>query len=371
MHIEKIETIHVAVPLHTPFKTALRTVTVAESVVVKITCDNGITGYGEAPPTHVITGDSLESIDFAVTKVITPQLIGQSLLFSERIFEKIHNVLVGNTSAKAAVDIAVYDCLAQQADLPLSQFLGGYHEEIETDYTVSVNSTTEMAADAVKYCQNGFSVLKVKVGKDKIATDIKRIQAIREKAGDDVLIRLDANQGWKPKEAVRAINEMEKLGLAVELVEQPVKAHDMEGLKYVTDHTDTMIMADESVFSPRDAARVLQTRSADLINIKLMKAGGIHEAMKIAKLAAIYGVECMVGSMIETKIGITAAANFAASQPNITRFDFDAPLMLVGDVIEEGGISYEGKKIHLNKQAGLGINKLSEEFFSKGDTANV
>ncbi|WP_404455819.1 dipeptide epimerase [Virgibacillus necropolis] len=365
MIIEKIETLNLAVPLHTPFKTALRTVTVAETVVVKITCDNGVVGFGEAPPTHVITGDSLASIDYAVTKIITPQLIGQSLLQSERIFEKIHAALVGNSSAKAAVDIALYDCLAQQANSPLAQYLGGYHERIETDYTVSVNSPQQMAADAEDYCKKGFTVLKVKVGKDEIATDIKRITAIREKIGNDVLIRLDANQGWKPKEAVRAINEMEQSGLAIELVEQPVKAHDIQGLKYVTDNTDTMIMADESVFSPRDAKRILETCSADLINIKLMKAGGIHEAMKIAKLADVYGVECMVGSMIETKIGITAAANFAASQPNITRFDFDAPLMLSGDVIE-GGIEYEGKQIHLNDAPGLGIAKLKEDFLQKG-----
>ncbi|ASN04079.1 mandelate racemase/muconate lactonizing enzyme family protein [Virgibacillus necropolis] len=365
MNIEKIETNHLAVPLHTPFKTALRTVTVAETVVVKMSCDNGVVGYGEAPPTHVITGDSLASIDYAVSKIIAPLVIGQSLLHSEQIFEKIHTAIVGNSSAKAAVDMALYDCLAQHANLPLAQFLGGYHKKIETDYTVSVNSPDQMASDAEDYCKQGFTILKVKVGKDEIIADIKRITAIREKIGNDVLIRLDANQGWKPKEAVKAINEMEKNGLQIELVEQPVKAHDIEGLKYVTDNTDTMIMADESVFSARDAKRILETRSADLINIKLMKAGGIHEAMKIAKLADICGIECMVGSMIETKIGITAAANFAASQPNITRFDFDAPLMLTGDVIE-GGIVYEGKRIHLNDTPGLGIKKLTDEFLQKG-----
>ncbi|MFD2629365.1 mandelate racemase/muconate lactonizing enzyme family protein [Oceanobacillus kapialis] len=361
MNIHNIETYRAAIPLHTPFKTALRTVTVAETVLVKITCDNGLTGWGEAPPTHVITGDSLTGVEFAINGVLKPILIGASLMQRERLFEMLTKGLVGNYSAKAAVDMAVYDCLAQQAGMPVSAFLGGYQESIETDYTVSVNTPEEMARDASQYVQDGFSVLKVKVGKDLIETDIQRIQAIRKQIGPDIKIRLDANQGWKPKEAVRAIQRMEDLGLAIELVEQPVKADNLDGLHYVTSHTDTLIMADESVFTARDARRVLEAGAADLINIKLMKAGGIHEAIKIAKLAAIYHVECMVGSMIETKIGITAAAHFAASQPNITRYDFDAPLMLTGDILQ-GGITYDYATIHLGNDPGLGITEIDRRY---------
>lgn len=361
MNIQHIETFNVEIPLHTPFKTALRTVTVAESVVVKITCENGIVGWGEAPPTHVITGDSMASIRYTISAIFKPMLLGESLHHREQVFEKINKSIVGNTSAKAAVDMAIYDCIAQQANMPLSQFLGGYTSEIETDYTVSVNSPEEMADDAQKYVNGGFTVLKVKVGKDKIDNDIKRIQVIRKRIGPKALIRLDANQGWHPKEAVRTIRKMEDLGLDIELVEQPVKAYDIEGLKYVTDNTETPIMADECVFSAIDAKRVLEIGAADLINIKLMKAGGIHEALRIAKLAHIYGIKCMVGSMIETKIGITAAAHFAASQPNINRYDFDAPLMLDEGLIE-GGIVYDEKVIDLGNAPGLGINKIKEKF---------
>ncbi len=122
-------------------------------------------------------------------------------------------------------------------------------------------------------------------------------------------------------------------------------------------------MADESVFSVHDARRVLETQAADLINIKLMKAGGIHEALKIAKLAEAYEVECMTGSMIETGIGITAAAHFAASQPNVTRYDFDAPLMLASDTME-GGIRYDGRHITFGEKPGLGISRINTEMVS-------
>ncbi|WP_028782748.1 mandelate racemase/muconate lactonizing enzyme family protein [Thalassobacillus devorans] len=364
MKLQSIETFRISAPLHTPFKTALRTVTVAETIAVKVSCDNGTVGFGEAPPTHVITGESLASIESAVNDIIAPRLAGMSLLERERVFERLHGVLVGNTSAKAAIDMALYDCISQYAGMPLYQFLGGYRNQLETDYTVSVNTMEEMAEDAARYIKNGFHALKVKVGKNDIHTDIKRVQAVREAAGKDILIRLDANQGWKPKEAVYAIRKMEDSGLDIELVEQPVKAHDLGGLKQVKEQVDTPIMADESVFSLYDARQVLETESADLINIKLMKSGGIYQALKIAAIADSYGVECMAGSMIETKIGITAACHFAASQKNVTRYDFDAPLMLADDVLE-GGVEYRGKDIHLSSDTGMGIKEIRKQFVKK------
>lgn len=357
MIIQSIETFDIAIPLTKPFKTALRTVTTAYSIYVKITSSDGVIGYGEAPPTHVITGESIASIRYAINEIIAPQLIGLHLLESERIFQKLNASLIRNTSAKAAIDMALYDLLAQQSNLPLFQFLGGYRDALETDFTVSVNDPQEMADDAETYIKEGFNILKVKVGIGDVKEDIARIHAIRKRIGHQPKLRLDANQGWNAKEAVRAIRTMEDAGLEIELVEQPVAANDLEGLKYVTAHTDTPIMADESVFSVHDAKRVLEMRATDLINIKLMKSGGIYNAKKINALAEANGVACMVGSMIETKIGITAAAHFAASQPNIQYFDFDAPLMLAKDLVS-GGVVYEGSKMTFSKEHGLGISSL-------------
>ncbi|WP_409291909.1 dipeptide epimerase [Peribacillus sp. SCS-37] len=359
MKMIQLETYRARVPLVKPFKTALRTVEAADTVIVKITCDNGVTGWGEAPPTHVITGESLPSIEAAVHSVLKPYLQNRNLLNYEALFQGMHALMIGNGSAKAAVDMALYDCLSKNAGLPLYQYLGGFRSEVETDFTVSVNSAAEMAADADSIIRQGFNVLKIKVGKDA-DSDLERIREIRRIAGNDVKIRLDANQGWSPKEAIRIIRKMEDTGLDIELVEQPVHAADIEGLKQVTDGVETLIMADESVFTPLQAFEVLKTRSADLINIKLMKAGGIYHAEKINVLAESCGVECMVGSMIETKIGLTAAAHFAASKKNITRYDFDAPLLLSFD-IAEGGIEYNGRNISFPEAPGLGIKGLSEE----------
>lgn len=251
MYIKSIETFDVAIPLTKPFKTALRTVTTAYSVYVTITMSDGIVGYGEAPPTHVITGESMDSIRYAINEIIAPQLIGMNILQSEQVFQKLNTVLVRNTSAKAAVDMAIHDILAKYAGLPLYQFLGGYRDSLETDFTVSVNDPTEMADDAEQYIKDGFEVLKVKVGIGEIKDDIERIRAIRARVGMTPKLRLDANQGWNAKEAVKAIGLMEDAGLSIEFVEQPVPAWDLEGLKYVTDYTYTPIMADESIFQCR------------------------------------------------------------------------------------------------------------------------
>ncbi|GEL78756.1 mandelate racemase/muconate lactonizing enzyme family protein [Tenuibacillus multivorans] len=361
MKIRSVETFRVKIPLKKPFKTALRTVTEAESIYVTITLEDGTIGFGEAPPNLVVTGDTLNSIQTCIEHIFKPILLGQSIQHINNILEIINQSIVRNTSAKAAVDMALYDCLSRTARLPLYQLLGGYRDSIDTDYTVSVNDPDEMALDAQTYINDGFQMLKVKVGKDDIHQDLKRIQAIREMIGPKPIIRLDANQGWSVKEAIYAINQMEALDLNIELVEQPVKANDIKGLKQVTDRTNIPIMADESVFSPDDARKVLETGSADLINIKLMKTGGIYNALKISQMADAFGIECMVGSMIETKLGITAAAHFAASQKNITRYDFDAPLMLADDPLL-GGIQYEGPIMTFSDEPGLGIYEAKEDF---------
>lgn len=354
MIIQNIDVMRQATPLKKPFKTALRTVHYAESVLVRIRTDDGRVGWGEAPATIVITGDSLDSIQSAIVHTFTPLLIGRNLLAYEQILQAVHHSMIGSSSAKAAVDMAIYDLVAQYCGVPLYRFLGGYKDELETDFTVIVNSPKEMGEDAIRYVKEGFNILKIKVGKDDVQEDIERIKEIRSCVGSEVKIRIDANQGWQVKDAVRTIRRMEDLGLDIELVEQPVKAHDIEGLKTVTDAVETPVMADESVFSPAQAFEVLKRRAADLINIKLMKSGGIYKAQIINHIAKEFGVECMVGTMIESRVAVTAAAHLAASKKNITRFDFDAPLMMLTDIVI-GGVQYDGRKMTFPPEAGLGI----------------
>jgi L-alanine-DL-glutamate epimerase-like enolase superfamily enzyme len=150
---------------------------------------------------------------------------------------------------------------------------------------------------------------------------------------------------------------MEDAELKIEFVEQPVKAHDIEGLKFVTDNAPILVMADESVFSPEDALKIMQTRAADLINIKLMKTGGIHNALKICSMAEIYGVQCMIGCMLEAKVSVTAAVHLAAAKSIITKIDLDGPVLCSEDPVE-GGALFDERRISLTDAPGLGIKRV-------------
>lgn len=356
MKITDIKLGHISVPLKTPFKTALRTVESVEDIIVIIETDTGNIGYGEAPPTGVITGDTRGAIIGAIKDHIKPSLIGMDIENFEEIMLKLHSSVVKNTSAKAAVDIALYDLYGQMFKAPIYKLLGGYRKEITTDITISVNTPEEMAEDSIKAINLGYKTLKVKVGKNP-SLDIDRLKAIRDAVGYDIDIRIDANQGWKPKEAINILTDIENMGLNLELVEQPVEAHDIEGLKLVTDNVNTPVLADESVFSPRDAMNIIQNRAADLINIKLMKTGGIHNALKIISMAEIYGIECMIGCMLEAKVSVTAAVHLAAAKKIITKIDLDGPVLCSEDPIL-GGAIFNNSKIKANDGNGFGIEKI-------------
>ena len=359
MRITDIETMVLTTPLKKAFKTALRETSISESIIVKIHSDDGQVGFGGAPPTAVITGDTMDSINGAILNFIRPAIIGMDIEEFEPLMRRLHSSIYRNTSAKAAIDMALYDLYGKHFKIPLYKLFGGARKEIISDITVSVNSPEEMAEDAIDYVRRGYTTLKTKVGLD-CELDIVRVKKIREAIGNDIKLRLDANQGWIAKEAVKTIRRLEDMGMDIELVEQPVIAHDIEGLKYVTDNVETPIMADESLFLPEDAFRVLKHRAADILNIKLMKCGGLHNALKINAMAESCGVECMLGSMIESKIGITAAAHLACGKLNITRVDLDAVDLMAEDPVS-GGVLVTGCKHTIPESYGLGIIGLKRE----------
>ncbi|WOX05251.1 dipeptide epimerase [Microbulbifer pacificus] len=345
------------VPLVTPFKTALRTVECVEDVIVMLETDTGHIGYGNAPATAVITGDTHGSVIEAVRSIFTPLVLGRDVADLNRLTRQIQGAMINNTSAKAAVEIALYDLFAQSYNTPLYRILGGGESSLTTDITISVDYIDKMVADAERAVERGFEILKLKVGKD-IGLDIERIKAVYAAVKGRAILRLDANQGWSPKQAVMAIRGLEEAGVLLELVEQPVKANNLEGMRYISERVKTPIMADESIFGPHDVMDVIQRQAAEIINIKLMKTGGISNALKIADLAGLYDVECMVGCMLETSIGVSAAAHVAAAKaPVVTKLDLDVPSLCKFDPVV-GGATYRDADIILNETPGLGIEKI-------------
>ncbi len=354
MKITEIRFGMLRVPLKTPFKTALRTVDRVEDVVIMMHTDSGHVGYGEAPATAVITGDTHGSIVDAIRHYIAPRLIGQHIADLNHITRLIQESMEKNSSAKAAVEIAVYDLFGQLYGAPLYKLLGGGDPVITTDITISVDYIDKMVADSLAAVERGFESLKIKVGKD-IGVDIERVKAIYDAVEGRALLRLDANQGWTAKQAVFALHTLEDAGVLLELVEQPVKAHDLEGMRYVTERVHTPIMADESVFGPMEVMELIRMRAADIINIKLMKTGGISNAIRIADIAALHGLECMIGCMLETSISVSAAVHVAVAKANIiTKIDLDGPSLCQFNPIE-GGVIFNEPVITVTDAPGLGI----------------
>lgn len=343
------------IPLAKPFKTALRSVNIAKELVFELQTDSA-TGYGAAPPTEVITGDNIPGIASTLRTQIWPQLAGQNCLDLNYLLQKIQGAAVHNTSAKAAAEIALFDLNSKLQGQPLYRYLGGRNKELITDLTISVDTPQVMADAAIKAVEAGFQTLKLKVGVGP-KVDLARVKAVREAVGPSLALRLDANQGWTTHEAIQTINAFAEAELNIELVEQPVAARDFKGLKEVKACVETPIMADESLFSLHDGLKLLEMQACDYLNIKLMKTGGISTALEIASLASSYGVECMLGSMLESRISVSAAAAVAAASENITRLDLDAPF-LIGEDGVTGGVQYQQNKMLQADEVGLGITNI-------------
>ncbi|SIQ05094.1 dipeptide epimerase [Solilutibacter tolerans] len=354
MKISTIELGMLRVPLKTPFKTALRSVDHVEDIIVRVRTDDGASGWGGAPATAVITGDTHGSIIDAIRHYIAPKLIGRDIADHNRNIALVQSALERNTSAKAAVEIALYDLFGQLHGAPTYQLLGGGDPVVSTDITISVDYIDKMVADSINAVERGFSALKIKVGKD-IGVDIERVRAIHAAVEGRALLRLDANQGWTAKQAVFALQALEDAGVHLELVEQPVKARDLSGLKFVTERVHTPVMADESVFGPSEVIELIRMRAADIINIKLMKTGGLSGAIQIADIAAVHGMECMMGCMLESSVSVAAAAHLAAAKSQvITKIDLDGPSLCANDPVI-GDTVFNEAEITLGTRSGFGV----------------
>jgi L-alanine-DL-glutamate epimerase-like enolase superfamily enzyme len=336
-------------PLHEPFKIAIAEMRESLNVLVCLHTNQGIVGWGEASPFPAITGDT-QATSIAVAKDIAELITGQDALNYVKILSAIHSLVPHNSSIKAAFDMALFDILGKVADLPLYKLLGGAKNCFETDLTVSLHTPEETAIRGMDAVKKGFKTIKAKVGVS-MESDVARIKALREAVGPKINIRIDANQGWTVPEAIQTLDRLTEYN--IQFIEQPVASWDLDGLKQVRQSVKIPVMADEALFSPADALKIIKSEAADYLNIKLMKAGGILPSLKIAHLGEAAGLRCMVGCMNESNLSITAGAHLHASQPHIIFADLDGSFFLKVDPVI-GGVKINNGIVTLPEQSGIG-----------------
>lgn len=351
--ITQIELYKLFIPLKKPFIISLGTIMNAENVIVVIRTSKGLTGFGECSPFMTINGENQETC-FVVGQYLAKQLKQKKSLAIKDCMSVMDKTIYGNSSIKSAFDIALHDIAAQNAQEPLYKFLGGKKEKkLITDYTVSIDDPEKMAADALEIKNNGFPVIKIKLGGDD-EQDIGRIKAIRKAIGNKIPIRVDANQGWDVKAAIKILNALKKYN--VQYCEEPIPRWDFMNLRKVKKKSPIPIMADESCCDEHDAKRLIQLKACDMFNLKLGKSSGLFKAQKIITLAEKENIKMQVGGFMESKLAMTANAHLALSSKNILHCDFDTPLMFAQDPVS-GGINYkENGVIEVPDTFGLGAS---------------
>lgn len=350
--ITAIELYKMFIPLKEPFVISLGPIYNVQNVVAIIRTQDGCAGYGECSPYMTINGESVDTC-FIVGQYFAKALKGANALDLLGATQAMDKIIYANTSIKSAFDMALHDIAAQHAGLPLYQFLGGEKKKkLTTDMTVSISTPEKMKRDAIRFKEEGFPAIKVKLGEGK-EIDVARIKAIREGIGDDMPLRIDANQGWPTAAAAIAVlKALEPYN--IQHCEEPIPRHKFMELSAVSAATSIPVMADESCGDHHDAERLIQLHACSMLNIKLGKSGGFFKAVQIVERAAAANIRLQIGGFMESRLGMTAGAHLALTNDSIIHCDFDTPLMFTEDPVL-GGIQYkDGGVIEVPDVPGLG-----------------
>ncbi len=303
----------------------------------------------------MLSGETLEQCLEALKQKNIQFLIGRDIReFNQLLFE-VWKKFPDNPSARAALDIALHDVFTKYLDIPLVKFLGQKIKKLPTSYTIGIKNVEETLKEAEGYIKRGFKVIKVKLGKD-LDEDVERVLKLREKFGNGIVIRCDANQGYTTEQTIQFYGRT--YDVDVELIEQPLPAKEISEMKSLPKEVRQVIAADESLITPADAIELIKPpKAAAIFNIKLMKCGGVSQALKIADIALHEGIDLFWGCNDESIVSITAALHAAFACSNTKYIDLDGSLDLARDVVKGGFILKDGF-MSCSDKPGLGVEKL-------------
>lgn len=358
MQITQTEIYKFSIPMH-PFTIATGTLNYAQNIFIRVHTNSGLYGVGECSAFPMIVGET-QATCFEMAKDFAAIWKGKDALQAEKRMDELNVFTAFNTTIKSAFDMALYDIAAKVVSQPLYLFLGGSKKEIETDLTIGVDEPAFMADTAVEFKNKGVGIIKIKLGRNG-KEDVDRVKRIREAVGQQIILRIDANQGWDFATATYALTEMGQYN--IQFCEQPMRHWNDDKLPELKNNSPIPIMADESVFSHHDALRLIKADACNYINIKLSKSGGMAEAKKINTIAEQHNIHCMMGGMLESRVALSAFAHFATAHDNIIFYDLDT--CLLGHKIDPviGGVHYRGYFIEIPDTPGIGADV--EEAFLK------
>lgn len=328
--IESVAVRALNLPLQDPFEIALGTQTEASNVVVRVETEDGVVGVGEGSPLPVVTGETQASA-LSIARETADLLVGHDLAAYRDLVDAVRTALPGNGAALLAVETAILDAYCRRRDLPLAALFGGGLTSLRTDLNIPIAAPETAIERASEAIDRGYDVLKIKCG-DSVEASVARIKAVAE-AAPSTTLTVDANQGFSPAATRQFARQVERAGITLRMIEQPVPASDLTGLAEVREALSTPVVADESVFDPTDAMAVCRADAADVLNVKLAKSGLLGGA-QVAAVARAANRDVMIGCMLESAVGIHASGHLVAGLGGVTHVDLDGNRLLAADLID-------------------------------------
>ncbi|MDQ3901158.1 MAG: enolase [Actinomycetota bacterium] len=310
MKITHVETIPFAIPYSKPLKFASGEVSAAEHVLVRITTADGVVGVAEAPPRPFTYGETQASIIAVIEQLFAPQILGLNLTDRELVRSRLDRA-VGNPTAKAAIDMAIWDALGRTLEQPVSSLLGGYTDRMRVSHMLGFDTPAAMVAEAERVRETyGISTFKVKVGRHPYHLDTTVVRALRERFGTDVDLYVDGNRGWTPSDSARAMREMADLGLL--FAEELCPADDVLGRRWLVSQVDVPFIADESATTPAQVTRESLGGSATAVSIKTARTG-FTDSTRVHHLAEGLGLEVVMGNQVDGQLGTVCSVAFGSA----------------------------------------------------------
>lgn len=363
MKITNIEVIPLDIPIGHARALGVGSLSSIENILVKIYTDEGLIGIGEASPWEVF-GENSKCVHAVLKNYVSPTIIGENPYSIERIMSELDKRVVGGTFAKAAIEMALYDIIGKSLNQPLYNLFGGlYRSGVKLSYSVSSQDLNTEINEISECLDKGVKIFKIKTGVKEHSEDFERLKQIKKVLGDSAELRIDYNQAIVRENGIKYCRQIEEFNPTY--IEQPVPYWDIDGLANIAKAIDTPIMADESAFSFQDAMKIAKKEAADIISIKLMKSGGMRNALKIAAVAESANIPCYSGLMWESSIGMSAALHLAVSTKNISYGgDYYIPYFLMEHDIVKNPHEFNNGEVKPNRNPGLGI-ELDEKAVEK------